>query len=668
MKQPDKLPPHPIHSATVKNAINGRFSGIKMSAALQQRVLDEIDRIDQEQIAALSPAVSVVRPATVSRKSKGLDVSHIAADVCHIKTAAPPVVPTPAEPKAPSASEIPRTDPNVLSITFDTPRAHADPEPFWLTVPAPGENKMPVYTATAPSKHRFRAKRVFAAFIAAIFIFCLSFTALGATVPAVNDIINRVSPEIAELLGRENLLGGWIDEIPPPVLLDDAVCVIDGIELRVTAIQNDGTNLIIFYSLRDTAGSRINQDSDFQLLSIGDHLLEGSYLRRYDPETGILSVAAVFADCLVQDEALGLLLRGTAETEEDIPLASDGEKLTLDFRQVITSVEYAAIPIEIDFNNLPSSGATVWLGSAEAGRWPAETVDGVWSELIRETLSTSGLEVLAPGDLALPIDGLDFAEISNIGFVGQQLHIQVHFFDYDLSLACGWESLLVGHIPENNALDPAGLNPYLLYRVTFPEDPEQGEGNYFEYVYDLSPDNLGGQKLCATGFWETNVISEDVWTTKATIDSHQSVCFEGSYGFEDSIINKITFTPYVIQLESDNRALHRAIDSIAVMLDDGTEIRLPWDEDSALTISRKKLPGGRYLITIPVLDLSGEQQMPDLQRILAVRINETLIDPNAGPTEPADPVDPIEPVDPLPSEPGSALAPGPVSSKSRSMR
>lgn len=96
-------------------------------------------------------------------------------------------------------------------------------------------------------RRKFRARKFIVSLIAAVLMFCMSFTVLGATIPAFNEWIASFSPELAGFLGQ--YITDDISNIIRPV--ENMKVVSDGIEVAVVGVVSDGENAWVMLTIKD---------------------------------------------------------------------------------------------------------------------------------------------------------------------------------------------------------------------------------------------------------------------------------------------------------------------------------------------------------------------------------------------------------------------------------
>ena len=275
---------------------------------------------------------------------------------------------------------------------------------------------------------------------AVLLCFTLSISALAATVDPVYQILFNISPAAAQTL--------------KPVKLS---CEDQGIRMEVISAAIYENEAVIYISLQDLTGNRIDGTTDlFDSYRINRPFssVASCSLTSYDEETG----TAAF------------LIHISQWNNEKI----EGDKVTFAFS------EFLSLKNKFDekLSGLDLSKVT----TAEETQKPAFVRGG--GGMISVDYETDCLVPLDGGMLS-PVDGVT---VTNAGFIGNKLHIQIYFDDiltYDNH----------GYI---DLRDEAGNNVG-NYSISFWDDEKVG--SYDEIVYDISPEDIGGYQ--AYGYFVT---------------------------------------------------------------------------------------------------------------------------------------------------------------------
>lgn len=320
-------------------------------------------------------------------------------------------------------------------------------------------------------RYRHTVRRSVAFTAAICLVFTCSLTAFAATIPAFNDWIYTVTPELAELL------------YPINKSAED-----NGIKVNVLYAVNDNHNAAVYFTVQDTTNkNRVNEKLDLcDTCDIEGPCAFNIEMLSYDEKTN----TALFA--MRGSGGEGMSNRMT--TFKISTLMSN--KTTYDWYD--TGIVMASL-IDDNAKSLPISGFG-YTGGSE--------------------LSAEGLSVLEPDVMSIPLsDGIDFVTISNIGFVNGKLHIQTR-----------WETSFDNHgdlrlVDKNGVVnDEANTISYNNYYFRTAADSANCGNNRFakhiEYVFDVnSIEELSGYNLWAylvedgtftEGKWKVNFRLSDI--------------------------------------------------------------------------------------------------------------------------------------------------------------
>lgn len=281
-----------------------------------------------------------------------------------------------------------------------------------------------------------------AASVAAAVLLCftLSISALAATVDPVYQAIFSISPSVAQAL--------------KPVKLS---CEDQGIRMEVISAAIYENEAVIYISLQDMTGDRIDETTDlFDSYRINRPFGSAAScsLTSYDEEAG----TATF------------LIHISQWNNEKI----EGDKITFSFSEFLSHKnQFDGELSELDLSKITTAEETQKPESVRGG-----------GGVIPVDYETACLVPIAGGILS-PVDGVT---VTNAGFIDNKLHIQIYFKDiltYDNH----------GYI---NLQDESG-NQAESYSISFWDD--ESVGSYDEIVYDISPEEIENYR--AYGYFVT---------------------------------------------------------------------------------------------------------------------------------------------------------------------
>ena len=261
--------------------------------------------------------------------------------------------------------------------------------------------------------------------------------ALSAYLPAANDLLYQVSPELAQFFR--------------PV---QRSCVSNGVELTVHSAYIHGDTAEIYLSLRDLEGDRVDATTD---------LFDSYSIRRPFDSSGTCQFAGY-------DEESGTAFF-LAQITEWGDHKIEGEKLTFTLSQFLSGrEEQEGLAVPLDLSALPSSVPT------------REAVSFGGSGLKYD--SSDGSRMLLPNEtpLSTPVAGID---ITAAGYLDGKLHIQTAVYD---KLKNDNHCFLY-------LIDDAGTRHECLYSRYFTDRSSGERIDYCEFVFDLPPEAAAGYTL-----------------------------------------------------------------------------------------------------------------------------------------------------------------------------
>lgn len=286
--------------------------------------------------------------------------------------------------------------------------------------------------------------------IVAAIILCLAITVpvLAATVNPIYELVYRISPGLAQML--------------KPVQMS---CEDNGIKMEVISASVYGNEAAVYISLEDvTDQNRIDETTD---LFDSYHISQG-----FD----------AYASCSIVsfDDTTGkatFLINITRADGKEI----NGNKITFDFTTFISKKSYyndrlweldlsKAVEVKDTFTPQFHGGS-----SGKDTNYVSEWFYGE-SGIEFDLDYFAGTKCLVPvdGSVFSPVDGVN---ITNIGFIDNKLHIQVHYED-----TMNFDNH--GFIDLRDKYGKAAE----CFDLSFDDDSEIG--SYDEYIYNITPDEI----------------------------------------------------------------------------------------------------------------------------------------------------------------------------------
>ena len=294
----------------------------------------------------------------------------------------------------------------------------------------------------------------------------LSVGVLAAAVPSFNKIVSNVSPEIASMLQ------------PIEMTRED-----NGIKMEVVAAYNDDEMAVIYLTMQDLIGDRIDKSLNLYNYSLSEGALFNSQIIDYDEATKIATLQ-------IQVNG-GEKLNGKRLSFYVQSFLND----TLVFDEVETGITLADIE-DIHLHTIPLNMEHVSGGSG--------TMFSSWKE-------QGTIQVLKADQMNITLPQIDFMYISNIGYIDDKLHIQTKWVGDGIDD----HGYFYFTDTEDNVLE---LHPST---VSFGID-ELGNtvdrGDYIEYVFNL--EEVDPREVFLKGYFVSHrKYTEGNWKTKFKLKS-----------------------------------------------------------------------------------------------------------------------------------------------------
>lgn len=326
---------------------------------------------------------------------------------------------------------------------------------------------------------------------AAVLFFCMtSVTVLGAAVPAVQNWIFRISPEVA----------GFLYPI-------EESCEKEGIRLSVVAGVNDEHNAEIYFTLQDTEGKgRVSDKADLMdSAGINGSTLGGVEFLNYEEET--------------QTAFYVIHESGNYKNRRNVFRINE-----MMFNKTI----FEWFQTEINLADL-------------AGKEPETEGLSEYKYGGGEGPDTS---ILAPDVMSLSLgEEIDFMTISNIGMVDGKLHIQTK---WDRSFDNHGEFWLLEKGKEPGEYSDSV--PHNNYYFRTEEDLENTGNGYFsnhiEFVYDVGAEELDDYVLWARLVKDGQIVKGG-WQVSFSMGDMEKTVLEP----ETDLADRISITPMSVYVE-----------------------------------------------------------------------------------------------------------------------
>lgn len=300
------------------------------------------------------------------------------------------------------------------------------------------ENKVRDAKLFTPKIKKISFKRITA--IAATIVLCLtmSVSVLAATVHPVYQMLYQISPSLAQML--------------KPIQLS---CEDKGIKMEVISAAVDENEAVIYISLKDlTDENRIDETTDlFDSYRINRDFDSSASCKKvsFDEETGI----ATFLINISQFNGQKI----------------EGNKITFYFTEFLSHKNV--------FPEGEITGINLSTVTEATETYTPNSIRGGSLNLNYRGQAKNKCLIPLEGGITSPVDGVT---VSNIGFINNQLHIQVHYEnikDYDD------HGFIYMYDEKGNKAESCSLSFFDDKKVR----------NYDEYVYDITPETISKYKI-----------------------------------------------------------------------------------------------------------------------------------------------------------------------------
>ena len=283
----------------------------------------------------------------------------------------------------------------------------------------------------------------------------------------------------------------------------------NGIRLEVLGAMNDDESAIIYLTLQDLSGETIDETLDIYNYTLSEGRAFFMETINYDPTT----------------KTATLRLRGNGGKSMNSKSVIFGIQSFLTKKQRYQN--YDVLP---DWSILKTHQAESILLDGHVSLGGSG-----------EFVSNTNQKVLKPRELNLQIDGLDFVQISNIGFIDDKLHIQLEWSDNNV--ADHARIYLVNQ--SNQEVDDYYGN------ITFGVDVENNivyGRNIDEYVFDISPDELNELKLQGDIVHYGEYTKGD-WNVKFKLEStSEEIMKKVSLKINETLVNEVSISALGVTL------------------------------------------------------------------------------------------------------------------------
>lgn len=364
-----------------------------------------------------------------------------------------------------------------------------------------GRSKFGVMKAKSEKPKR-KLKKLAIPLVASAFV--LFSAGVGAArIPSLNNLVATVSPEIALML--------------QPIEISSES---DGIKMEVVAAMNDDEMAVIYVTLQDLTGNRIDENLDLYDYSLSGGHMFNSQIVDYDKNTNTatMRIQGNGGESL-DNKKVKFRITSFLSDKQTFEVA-----VNTDLSEILSNPPQT---VPLDMDNIPGGGGDVYEKLKELGT----------------------IQVLKPNETEINLTEIEFMHVSNIGIIDNRLHIQTR-----------WNKDNIDDHGYFYFVDDLG-NKIVASSISFGTD-EAGHtdyGNeYTEYIFDKDNVDFEKQELLGhfvsngnytTGNWNATFKMQSVqdeinrelnknfgtWSLKSVSISPLGVTLYGNGKFNDSI-------------------------------------------------------------------------------------------------------------------------------------
>lgn len=410
-------------------------------------------------------------------------------------------------------------------------------------------------------KYSMSLKKSISVALAVCLCLMLSVGVMAATIPSFGNLLSIVTPDIALMLQ------------PVEISSED-----DGIKMEVVAAMNDDEMAVIYVTMQDLLGNRIDETLDIYHYSLTGARTFNCQIVNYDEKT---KTATLRMEANGGEKLNGKKVSFRITSFLSDKLIFDEVETGVNLSKVLTANDSQTIPL--DMNNIPGGGG----------------------DLYKEFKSQGTIKVLKTDQMKLTLPKVDFVHISNIGYIEGRLHIQTkwvgdgvddHGFLYFVDTSGNMADIKSASI--SFGTDESGNTEY--------------GHDYIEYIFDVDNINLNELKLMGHFVSNSNYTEGD-WKTTFKIQSvgeeKKSDC---NIKFDTWVTNSISVSPMGITLAGSGEAKNSEEISISANMTDGSVQTF----NSVRSYSENGKVKLKYVSPLPL----------DVSNVKSVNVNGIIID------------------------------------------
>lgn len=386
-----------------------------------------------------------------------------------------------------------------------------------IELPSDLHNRSKLGVQQAKLRKRKTKKIIIVPVIASLFL-VFSVGVATATSTSMNELVAKVSPEIALLL--------------QPIELSSTD---EGINMEVVAAMNDDDTAVVYVTMQDLKGERIDETLD-----IYDYFISGGH--------SFTSEVVAF-----DDKTKTATVRFLTSGGDKI----NNKKLKFQIRSFLSDKQvFEQTKVNIDLKSVEDK-KTIDLHR--------DTISGMGGKLVLDVVDQESFKILPEDQLNIKIPGIDFMEVTNVGFIQNKLHIQTEWIEND---------------KDNHGsfylMNTAGEKIYPS-SISFGKD-KSGKlvygNNYQEYVFDVDAINVENYELSGDFTTSGNSVSGNWQTTFKLSDVHEIKIVDFLYNFGNWQSQEVTISPLGLTIKGNGEVESSTEMTATISMKDGRTQKL----------------------------------------------------------------------------------------------
>lgn len=386
-----------------------------------------------------------------------------------------------------------------------------------IELPSDLHNRSKLGVQQAKLRKRKTKKIIIVPVIASLFL-VFSVGVAAATSTSMNELVAKVSPEIALLL--------------QPIELSSTD---EGINMEVVVAMNDDDTAVVYVTMQDLKGERIDETLD-----IYDYFISGGH--------SFTSEVVAF-----DDKTKTATVRFLASAGEKL----SNKKLKFQVRSFLSDKQvFEQTKVNIDLKSVEDKK------SIELHR---DFISGMGGKLYSNVKDQESFKILLDNHLNIKIPAIDFMEVRNVGFIQNKLHILTKWIDND---------------KDNHGsfflMNTAGEKIYPS-SISFGKD-NSGKlvygNNYQEYVFDVEAINVENYELSGDFTTSGNSVSGNWQTTFKLSDVHESKIVDFLYNFDNWQSQEVTISPLGLTIKGIGEVENSTEMTATISMKDGRTQKL----------------------------------------------------------------------------------------------